>query len=236
MRRRVLVTRPEPGASATAARLVEHGFDPVVLPLTEIVPLEPTAVPEGIDIVVATSANAFRHGPKVLMDKLRVLPLHVVGVKTAEAAGREVASVAPDAKTLAHRLSGRLGGGSHVLHLTGRVRRPDLKRIFEEAGHFITEIEFYDTRPVELLPGEIGTKLGPEPLWAALVYSHRGGEILSGVVAEAHSSFESTIFVCISAEAATGLRGRDTVLAATPDEPAMLAMLAELDQRAATSG
>lgn len=236
MRRRVLVTRPEPGASSTAARLLQLGFVPVVLPLTEIVPVEPATVPEGIDIVVATSANAFRHAPIVLMDRLRDLPLHVVGVKTAEAAGRAVGVVAPDAKTLAHRLSDRLGARSHVLHLTGRVRRPDLKRIFEKAGHLVSEIEFYDSRPVELPPGEIGTKLGPEPLWAALVYSQRGGEILSGVVAEAHSSFESTIFVCISTEAATGLRGRKTALAATPDEPAMLARLVELDQRAATSG
>jgi uroporphyrinogen-III synthase len=232
MARRVLVTRPEPGASATAARLIERGFDPVVLPLTEIVAVAPGALPDRIDAVVATSANAFRHAPKALMDKLRHLPLHVVGAKTAEAAGREVASVAPDARTLAQRLSNGLGARSHVLHLTGRVRRPELKRIFENAGHFVTEIEIYDTRPVELLPGEIGTKLGPEPLWAALVYSRHGGEILSGVVAKAHSSLVPTIFVCISAEAATGLRGRNTVLAATPDEPAMLA---ELDQRAATS-
>ncbi|RVD11473.1 uroporphyrinogen-III synthase, partial [Mesorhizobium sp. M7A.F.Ca.ET.027.02.1.1] len=32
---RVLVTRPEPGASRTAHRLEEAGFQPVLLPLTE---------------------------------------------------------------------------------------------------------------------------------------------------------------------------------------------------------
>jgi uroporphyrinogen-III synthase len=235
MRRRVLVTRPEPGASATAARLAEHGFEPVVLPLTRIVPLVPAALPEGIDIVVATSANAFRHAPDAMMVALRDLPLHVVGAKTAEAAGRPVASIARDAGTLAETLSRHLGAPSHVLHLTGRVRRPDLKRMLEDAGHFVTEIKLYDARPVEYSPGEIGTKPGAEPFWTALVYSQRGGEILSGVVAEAPSSFESTIFVCISAEAAAGLKGRKTVLAATPDEPAMLARLAELDQRAAAA-
>ena len=35
--KRVLVTRPEPGASRTAARLEADGFAPIVLPLTEII-------------------------------------------------------------------------------------------------------------------------------------------------------------------------------------------------------
>ncbi|RWD19075.1 MAG: uroporphyrinogen-III synthase, partial [Mesorhizobium sp.] len=36
---RVLVTRPEPGASRTAQRLEEMGFQPILLPLTETVAL-----------------------------------------------------------------------------------------------------------------------------------------------------------------------------------------------------
>lgn len=235
MRRRVLVTRPEPGASATAARLAEDGFEPVVLPLTQIVAVAPAALPDRIDALIVTSANAFRHAPKALMESLRDLPLHVVGAKTAEAAGREVASVAPDAKTLAEMLLHRLRPASHVLHLTGRVRRPDLKRALEAEGHSVAEIELYDARAAEFSADEIGTKLGAEPFWAALVYSQRGGESLSGIVAAAPSSFESTIFVCISAEAAAGLKQRRTAVAATPDEAGMLARLAELDQRAAAS-
>ena len=38
---RVLVTRPEPGAGRTAARLQAAGFEPIVLPLSEIVRLAP---------------------------------------------------------------------------------------------------------------------------------------------------------------------------------------------------
>mgnify|MGYP000900718465 CR=1 FL=1 len=40
---RVLVTRPEPGACRTAAKLRTFGFDPVILPLSRTRPL---AVPE----------------------------------------------------------------------------------------------------------------------------------------------------------------------------------------------
>jgi uroporphyrinogen-III synthase len=236
MARRVLVTRPEPGASATAARLIERGYEPVVLPLTQIMALEPIALPERIDAVVATSANAFRYAPASLMEKLRHLPLHVVGAKTAEAAGREVVSVAPDARALAQMLSGRLAAASHVVHLTGRVRRPELRLALEAQGHRVTEIELYDARATEFAPGETGTKLGSEPFWAALVYSQRGGEILGRIAAEAPSSFQPTVFVCISVEAAAGLAGRRIGLAATPDEAGMMAKLAELDQSAAASG
>lgn len=236
MARRVLVTRPEPGASATAARLIERGFEPVLLPLTEIVPLEPAQLPDGIDALVATSANAFRHAPASFLDRLRDVPLHVVGAKTAEAARRDVASVAPDGRTLAEQLSGRLPAAAHVLHLTGRVRRPELKRMLEAQGHRVTEIELYDTRPRPLAQLETGTKTGAEPFWVALVYSQRGGEILAGIVAEARSAFETTIFVCISDEAATGLAGRQVVVAETPDEAGLLARLAEIDRCAATPG
>ena len=62
---RVLVTRPEPGATMTARKLELMGFRPVKLPLQEIRPLAVPrgAVPEGIAAVAVTSANAIRHAP-----------------------------------------------------------------------------------------------------------------------------------------------------------------------------
>ena len=42
---RVLVTRPEPGAAHTAGKLADMGFEPVLLPLTQTVPL-PVALDE----------------------------------------------------------------------------------------------------------------------------------------------------------------------------------------------
>ena len=57
---RVLVTRPQPGADRTAARLQEAGFEPIVLPLSEIVAVAP-ALPASLPGAVAiSSANAVR--------------------------------------------------------------------------------------------------------------------------------------------------------------------------------
>lgn len=227
MERRVLVTRPEPGASATAQRLAGQGFAPVVLPLTRIVPVEPAPLPQRVDVIVATSANAFRHPPPEFLRLLAAKPLYVVGEKTAEAANRAAEIVAPDAKTLTERMIANLGPSSHVLYLAGRVRGAALKDALEQAGHQVTEIEVYDAVPIAFAPGEIGTKLAGEPFWSALVYSRRGGEILSRIVAQSPASFDSTVFVCLSMEAGVGLEnhGLDLAFAATPDEAGMLSAL-----------
>ncbi|MDQ2632708.1 MAG: uroporphyrinogen-III synthase, partial [Pseudomonadota bacterium] len=83
--KRVLVTRPEPGASQTARRLDALGFRPLKLPLHEIRPLPAVsgAVPDAITAVAATSANAIRHAPAALLDRLSKLPCFAVGEATA---------------------------------------------------------------------------------------------------------------------------------------------------------
>ena len=64
MSQRVLVLRPEPGASATAQALRRMGFEPLVLPLTVIQRLTPVFAPSvEHDAVIVTSANALRHAP-----------------------------------------------------------------------------------------------------------------------------------------------------------------------------
>src|ERR687892_342553 len=86
MPRRVLVTRPEPGASQTAKRLQAAGFSPLVLPLSEIRALPADSVPETFDAVAVTSANAILHASRTLLDRLAGSRCYAVGQKTAAAA------------------------------------------------------------------------------------------------------------------------------------------------------
>ncbi|TIW85650.1 MAG: uroporphyrinogen-III synthase, partial [Mesorhizobium sp.] len=69
---RVLVTRPQPGASRSAHRLEEIGFQPILLPLTETAALPVAAglVPDDSVAVAITSANAVRHAPKEIIAPL----------------------------------------------------------------------------------------------------------------------------------------------------------------------
>ena len=84
--RRVLVLRPEPGATATLRRARERGLEAEAVPLFEVEPVEWSVPdPSDFDALLLTSANAVRHGGPGLQ-ALRELPVHAVGEATARAA------------------------------------------------------------------------------------------------------------------------------------------------------
>src|SRR4051794_25280604 len=94
--RRLVVLRPEPGASATAERARMLGLEPVMVPLFEVEPVAWQAPDAArFDALLLTSANAVRMGGEEL-SKLRRLPVHAVGEATARSAldaGFDVASL-----------------------------------------------------------------------------------------------------------------------------------------------
>ncbi len=76
----MLVTRPQPGADATAARLVALGFEPAIAPLLAVEHLAcDLPPPDGLGAVLATSGNAVDAIPGAW----RGLPLFAVGDATA---------------------------------------------------------------------------------------------------------------------------------------------------------
>jgi uroporphyrinogen-III synthase len=82
---KLLIIRPEPGASNTATRVIADGHEPVLLPFFRIVPRHWSASPpEVFDALLFTSANAVRHAGNGL-DAYRSMPAHAVGTQTANA-------------------------------------------------------------------------------------------------------------------------------------------------------
>src|SRR5438270_14015034 len=85
LRRGVLITRPEPGATATADHVRTLGWAPVVAPMLTLEPRRarlPAA--SGLQAVLVTSASALPALPSVLHD----VRLFAVGDATAMAARR----------------------------------------------------------------------------------------------------------------------------------------------------
>jgi uroporphyrinogen-III synthase len=79
----LLILRPEPGASETAARARAMGLEPVVAPLFAITGRTGPPVETGrFEAVLLTSANGARHAP----GGLTALPCFAVGESTAAAA------------------------------------------------------------------------------------------------------------------------------------------------------
>jgi uroporphyrinogen-III synthase len=177
MAHRVLVTRPAPEARRTSLRLVELGFEPVELALTEIValPVAAESLPARINAVAVTSGNALRHATPELIALLAGKPCFAVGAKTAQQArtfGFSAVEEGPgDAEGLAGLAIRRLGTGARIAYLSGRVRLSGFEAHLAQAGIGVDVVETYDTRPVSYDQRRLAGAIGTEPVDAVLLYS-----------------------------------------------------------------
>ena len=210
--RKLIIIRPEPGAAASVAAARALGLEATAIPLFTVEPVEWDPVDAArFEGLVATSANAFRHGGEGLAS-LRGLPVHAVGEATAEAAreaGFTVATVGAGGREAMALPPGRL------LHLAGRNRLP-------VAGN-VEAVVVYASRPVEPTP-----KLDALPGSVVAVYSPRSGRRLAALV----RSRKRIAIAAISRNAAEACGGgwQQVAVAAAPREAELLALAAELCQ------
>jgi uroporphyrinogen-III synthase len=170
---RVLVTRPEPQASATAALLRARGHEVHIAPVARIERLEPALPPAtAVDAVILTSANAaFALAP------YRELPVYAVGAATARAArgagAPSVTTAAGDWQSLARLLTGPDGlrAGTRLLHLSGAEIRGDLAGALRAAGLSLQRVVVYAARAEPWLDPRVSTLLARAALDAVLFFS-----------------------------------------------------------------
>ena len=213
--RRVLVLRPEPGASATAEKARERALDAVAMPLFQVEPL-PWKAPEtsSFDALLLTSANSVRSGGEQLMS-LRGLPVYAVGEATAEAAREKGFDIRSTGDSGADRLLGSIAPDIRLLHLCG-----DHKKAPEAVRQAITSIPVYRS---DVIPN---VDLGDVRDTVALIHSARAGRRFAELVE--HRS--DTAIAAISAAAAEGVGGGWAAFEAAeaPNDDALLALAARL--------
>lgn len=232
---RVLVTRPEPGASRTARQLQDTGFQPILLPLTETaaLPVDAGLLPGDAVAVAVTSANAVRHASKELIAALAALPCDAVGTRTAEAARKagflSVSEGPGNAEALADSLAGYLWGKT-IVYLCGRVRFPVFEQRLKAAGVQVHAVETYDTLTVGYSDEAILERLSGQSADAVLLYSAKAAAAMQILTRRPalQGLFESTRFFALSARIAAALD--DTTderinIAAQPDEDTLLGLL-----------
>lgn len=161
----LLVLRPEPGNSATAARARALGLDVRQLPLFDIVALPWVAPdPDSFDLLLLTSANAVRAGGSELA-RLGARDVMTVGAATAAAAREAGLRVVLSGDGGVDDLLARVPNGARLLHLAGADHhRP-------AAGHKIATIAVYRAVPTEVVL--------PAGRSVALVHSARAGTRLA---------------------------------------------------------
>ena len=227
MTRRILVTRPEPGASATAARLERAGFEPLLLPLTRIVPVTVDILPDPghVDAVVVTSANALRCAPAELLGTLAAKAVFAVGDATAEAARDaglvDVHSAAGTAADLVRLLRTGLPKGAAILHLAGRERTEGFAEAVVASGYALRTLELYSAEKIDYTAEFFCAALGNRPPSGAMVMSLRAGILLAEVlsVVEVRQRLEKTTLFCISQKVAQPLREITAARISVSDEP-----------------
>jgi len=214
---RVVVLRPEPGASATVARAQAMGLEAEAVPLFAVRALDWTVPdPAAFDGLLLTSANAVRAAGDGLT-RLRSLPVYAVGAATAEAAREAGLTVAVTGTGGADDLLGGLPPTLRLLHLAGE------DRIEVEAAQPITVVSIYRSAPVEPAPD---LSLHAPALF--LVHSPRAGRRLAAILSDRRGCRIAAISP--AAAAACG-PGWDAVAAAeTPSDSSLLSLAARLCQ------
>jgi uroporphyrinogen-III synthase len=216
---RVLVLRPEPGASATVERARKRGLDAAALPLFEIDPVEWEA-PEagGFDGLLVTSANAMRCGG-VLLNDLRGLPVYAVGVATAEAARGAGFDVVSTGEAGVDRLLESIEPDLKLLHLAGENHR-----IAKKPRQQITPIAVYRARAKEDIDASSIQDC------VAMAHSPRAARRLAELVDDK----ASVAIAAISRKAAeaAGEGWAAVEVAAAPNDDALLALTERLCNKA----
>jgi uroporphyrinogen-III synthase len=217
--KRVLVLRPEPGASATAKRARHLGLHPVVLPLFEVEPVAWQLPDLGdFDGLLLTSANAMRHGGDKL-ELLHGLPVYSVGAATADAARSVGFDVTVTGDSDLEHLLGSIPPELKLLHLAGEHRTPA-----PHARQRITSLTVYRSVARD------GADLGAVQDSVALIHSPRAGRRLAELMERQGVDTSRVAIAAISRNAASaaGLGWAAVETAAAPNDEALLALAASL--------
>ncbi len=229
----VLVTRPEPEATATIARLASLGRPALAMPMLRIEPVPARLPPAGsVQAVLLGSVNAVRHLPR----RFRALPLLAVGDATAEAARAagfaRIESASGDARDLA-ALASRCCDPARapLLLATARDAGQPLAADLRARGFRVLRRVTYRARPLPVLPKPAAAMLAAGRVDAVLVFSGSAARVF-GRVARARRLTHTlagvtALAISPAAAAAVAPLGFARVLAAPrPDQDSLLALLA----------
>ena len=234
---RVLITRPKEDAARFAERLRQRGHEPLCASLLSVRFFNgPVLTLDGVQAVLATSANGVRALARRV--QRRDLPLFAVGPQTAKAA--ELAGFARiecadgDAKALADAVPrwAKPENGA-LFHAASVESEHRLQALLVPKGYLVRAEVLYEVVACDALPAIVRAALAKDALDAVFHFSPRSAAAFRDCVSRAHLAGTCARLwaVCISqatAEALNPLEFREVVVAAKPNQDALLDCLAIL--------
>ena len=228
------MTRPEPDASDTAARLEALDIVPVVAPMLIYEPLlAELPDPATVAALAVTSANALRAlDVDAAIGAYRHLPVYAVGDRTADLADvlgfAMVTSAGGELSDLVELLAHARIDGT-IFYPAGRERSADLARSLEPFGKMVVTVPVYGMNPAPMLDEPVVAALQSGEIGAALFYSRRTAEAfvrLTDGVLDREARMRLGV-LCMSEAVAEPLVDAHFVrvgLAERPDEEAMMGL------------
>ena len=224
-----LITRPEPGAAETAARVAALGWEAVQAPALLLAP-RPTPLPAGQALVLASRAAA-----RALAGRMPDMPVLAVGEATAAEARRsgaqDVRAAGGDAAALtALAAETLLPSAGPLLLAVGEGYGAELSAALRERGFRVTRRAVYSASPADTLPTEAQEALASGRVRAALFFSPRSATVAIRMLrsAECRAAATACDALALSARVASALNPmswRSVRVAARPDQDALLALL-----------
>lgn len=228
----MLVTRAEPGAGETAARLVALGHEAVLAPMLTIEDVAAEPAVDDFAALLFTSANGVLAFARA--NRRRDLPAYCVGEATGDAARAarfsDVRVAGGDVGALAAFVArSRRPQDGALLHVAGADLAGDLVGALALTGFTAERRVFYRARAATHLPPHAETALTADVprLRAVLFHSARGATTFANLVKHRIDCNRITA-LCLSrtvADAARVIAWRDVLAAQAPREAALLALL-----------
>ena len=228
--KRILITRPEPGATQTAERLKALGLLPVVAPVLSIVP-RPIGSLGNFAATLLTSRNAISSCPPTLHQRPAFAVGTATGNQAAEAGFAHVFSADGDGIALANLVANTLSPKDGTLFLpTSAGQGSELTATLRRRGFRVIRRIAYRTIGISVLPEVAAASLREGRLAAAMFFSSETARHFVHLLQAAHleAAVRNVEAVSISERAAVALRflpWRRVSVAAKPNQDAMLVLL-----------
>lgn len=239
---RVLITRAQPQADATASRVETLGYRAVVAPLTEVVSLNSgveqlRALPKDPEcIMVATSGRAVQTlldaGLKALLVETQWA---VVGQSAADLLARSGARLFAEPVLDVRALIAVLPTGKAMTYVCAHDRNP----LLENSVHFSSVVPVYRAKALGGFDARGAADLRANGLDAGLIYSPRGAKLLVEAFVEAGLSdlLPGSQWFCLSHDVSLAFSTRlqhsvngPVPHLRVPDRPRQDALLSLMDQ------
>jgi uroporphyrinogen-III synthase len=230
MLKRVLITRPEPGATQTAIRLTALGFFPIIAPVLSIVP-KAVNPPKTWAATILTSRNAVQACPSSVHDRLAFAVGAATAAEAVKAGFSHVRNADGDATVLADLIAATLSPHDGTLVLpVGQGQGGRLAFSLRHRGFRVIRRVAYRASPVDALPEAAKSSLTRGEVALAMFFSGETSRHFERLLHMANlvDAVRNVEAVAISERAAMALRPlpwRRIQVATHPNQDAMLALL-----------